>query len=133
MLREIAADPKTPTHLRLGALNSLQRLKEAAAPEPVADPLGAMQQIVEQYCPQSPEDRELPADPMRALDYETFTGEKLDPVAASWLPYCPPKEQAQLAARRVASAARRFNLGQGPYELPVADDELARRRKRRTD
>jgi hypothetical protein len=47
-----------------------------------------MQQIVECYCPQTPEDRDLPADPMRALDYETFTGEKLDPVAASWLPYC---------------------------------------------
>jgi hypothetical protein len=115
-LRQMASDPTTPTHLKLGALKELARRREQAEPEPesASDPLGAMQEIIERYCPQTPEDRELPADPMRALDYETFTGEQLDPVAASWLPYCPPKQVAQIAARRVVSAARRSNAGTGP-------------------
>jgi hypothetical protein len=129
MLREIAADPSTPTHLRLGALNSLQKLKPAE-PEPARDPLGVMQQIVERYCPQTADERELPPDPMRALDYESFTGEKPDPLAMSWLPYCPTEPQK--AARAVAAASRRLGVGQGPYGQPEDDDLSRRRRKRRT-
>jgi hypothetical protein len=130
----MVADPATPKHLKLGALNSLAKLREAAGldPEPAADPLGAMQQIVEEFCPQGPEDRELPADPMRGLDFEAFTGEKLDPVAASWLPYCPAPQVAQKAARRVVAASRRLGLGYGPYEEAAEDDELSWRRKRRS-
>jgi hypothetical protein len=128
-LRQMAADPTTPSHLKLGALKELARRREAAEPEPeLSDPLGAMQEIVEKYCPQSAEDRNLPADPMRSLDYESCTGEKLDPMAASWLPYCPPKQVAQIAARRVVAASRRIGVGQGPYEVPEAD-ELAQRRR----
>lgn len=62
-LRQMASDPTTPTHLKLGALNELARRREATEPEGAIadDPLGAMQDIVEKYCPQSAEDRELPA------------------------------------------------------------------------
>lgn len=62
-LRQMASDPTTPTHLKLGALKELARRREATEPEGAIadDPLGAMQDIVEKYCPQSAEDRELPA------------------------------------------------------------------------
>jgi hypothetical protein len=127
-LREMVADPNTPAHLRLGALNSLQKLKEAAAPPPVREPLGVMQGIVDQYCPQTADERELPPDPLRTLDFQAFVGRAPDPVAFSWLPYCPTEPQK--AERAVVAAARRLGVGMGPYELD-ADDELSRRRKKR--
>lgn len=68
MLREIAADPKTLTHLRLGALNSLQKLKESAEPEPVGEPQERMQAIVDRFCPQDSDMRNMPQDPMVDMD-----------------------------------------------------------------
>jgi len=135
MLREIAADPKTPTHLRLGALNSLQKLKESAEPEPTGDPEEKMQALVDRLCPQEPELRDAPADPMRHLDVSAVSGgrvEALDPFVWTWLPYCPSDPTA--AERAILTAARRLGLGEGPYEVPggAQDDELSRRRRRRT-
>jgi hypothetical protein len=89
-----------------------------------------MQEIVEQWCPQTAEERDLPPDPMRTLDYEAFTGRKPDPVAFSWLPYCPT--DAAKAERAILAATRRLGVGTGPYELPEGDELAQRRRKRRT-
>jgi hypothetical protein len=69
----------------------------------------------------------LEQDPMRTLDFQHATGRTADPVAFSWLPYCPT-EPAK-AERAILAASRRLGVGRGPYELPE-DDELSRRRKR---
>jgi hypothetical protein len=111
MLREIAADPQTPTHLRLRALNSLQRLKEAAEPEPVGDPQERMQAIVERFCPQEPELRDAPQDPMVDLDAKAVLKRRPDPLFLSWIPYLP--ERAAEAERAITSAARRLSVGAG--------------------
>jgi hypothetical protein len=132
-LRAIAADPKTPTHLRLGALNSLQRIKESVEPEPTGDPEEKMQALVDRLCPQEPELRDAPADPMRHLDVSAVSGgsvEAFDPFVWTWLPYCPSDPKA--AERAILTAARRLGLGEGPYEVPGDKaDELAQRRRRR--
>lgn len=60
VLRQMASDPNTQTDLELGALKELARRREATEPEGgelLSDPLGAMQEIVEKYAPQSAEDR----------------------------------------------------------------------------
>jgi hypothetical protein len=88
-----------------------------------------MQGIVERYCPQTSDERDLPPDPQRTLDFQHTTGRTADPVAFSWMPYCPT--DAAKAERAILAAARRLGVGSGPYELP-ADDELSRRRRRRT-
>lgn len=88
-----------------------------------------MQEVVERWCPQTPEERELQPDPMRTLDFEADTGRTADAVAFSWLPYCP--ENPAKAERAILAASRRLGVGMGPYELPE-DDELARWRKRRS-
>src|SRR5919106_1309508 len=128
MLREIAADPKTPTHLRLGALNSLHKLKEAAEPEPVGEPQERMQAIVDRLCPQETELRDAPQDPMVDLDFQATVGREPDPLFLSWVPSLP--ERPKEAERQIVTAARRLGVGMGRYEVPEGD-ELSRRRRRR--
>jgi hypothetical protein len=127
-LQAMANDTDVPVHLRLGALKELGKRRESnpeISTEP--DPLGVMRSVVDRHCPQTPEERDLPPDPMRALDFEAFTGRRADRVAFSWLPYCP--ENPGAAERAILAAARRLGVGTGPYELPD-DDELSRRRRR---
>lgn len=127
-LREMASDPATPKHLKLGALKELARRREAAEPELAHDPLGQMRAVVERYCPEIPEMLDAPPDPMRDLDFQAVVGRPANPVLWEWAPYCPA-DPAQ-AERSVVSAVRRLKLGQGPYGPPESD-ELARRRRRR--
>jgi hypothetical protein len=129
-LEAVLADPKARPSTKVNAAKELARLR-GREPEPV-DPLGVMQSIVEQWCPQTADERGVAPRPMRSLDYETFTGEKPDPLAMSWLPYCPDRRHAQQAARQVVAASRRLGVGQGPYSLPEDDDLSRRRRSRRT-
>jgi hypothetical protein len=111
-LRAMVIDPSTPAHLRLGALNSLQKLKEAAEPEPVGEPQERMQAIVDRLCPQERELRDAPADPMRHLDVLAVSGgkvEAINPFVWTWLPYCPSNPKA--AERAILTAARRLGCG----------------------
>jgi hypothetical protein len=54
----------------------------------------------------------------------------LDALAWSCLPTCPADPRR--AERAVLAAARRLNLGSGPYEAPEPADELASRRRGQT-
>ena len=130
MLREIAADPKTPTHLRLGALNSLHKLKEAAEPEPTPDPLGQMRGVIEKYAPEVQGMEDAPPDPMRDLDFQAIVGRKANPVLWEWCSYCP--SEPQRAERAVVAAVRRLGMAQGPYGPPDGDELAQRRRTRRS-
>jgi hypothetical protein len=123
---EVLADPTARPATKVAAGKELARLRERE-PAEVKEPLGVMQAVVEQWCPQTPEERDLEQDPMRTLDFQHATGRTADPVAFSWLPYCPT-EPAK-AERAILAASRRLGVGRGPYELPE-DDELSRRRKR---
>jgi hypothetical protein len=120
-LRQMAADPTTPTHLKLGALKELARRREATEPEPVGDPQERMQAIVDRFCPQEPELRDAPQDPMVDVDAEDALKRKPDPLFLSWIPYLP--EKAAEAERTIAIAARRLGVGHGPYL--VAGDQAA--------
>ena len=95
----ILDDPTARASTKVNAARELARLR-ASQPEKKS-PLGVMQAIVEQYAPQTPEERDLPPDPMRALDFEAATGRTLDPVAFSWLPYWPLRGDSVSAWGRI--------------------------------
>jgi hypothetical protein len=96
----------------LGPLNSLQRLKESSEPVPVGDPQERMQAIVDRFCPQEPELRDAPQDPMVDLDAEYVLRRKPDPLFLSWIPDLP--ENAAQAERVITSSARRLGWGSAP-------------------
>jgi hypothetical protein len=129
-LRQMADDPKTPSHLRLGALKELARLRERETPVRFeGDPLGAMREVVEKFCPETDYTKGMPADPQRGLDFEAFVGRKADVIFLSWAPYCPSAPER--AERAVVAAARRLGVGTGPYEVPERQDELALHRHKK--
>jgi hypothetical protein len=63
----VLVDPKARPSTKVNAAKELAKLRGR---EPATDqePLGVMQAVVEQWCPQTPEERGLAADPMRTLD-----------------------------------------------------------------
>jgi hypothetical protein len=134
-LEDVLADPEARPSTKVQAAKQLAALRGpdhgAAAAED--DPRAAMRAVVERLCPGPPELRDVPADPMRDLDFEALVGRPMDPVALSWLPYlpAPDRKAAERVERDVVAAARRLGVGRGPHEIPESADELAKRRRRR--
>jgi hypothetical protein len=113
----MAADESVPAHLSLGALKELGR--QGASDEPsvaaASDSQSAMEAIVERLAPQPEELRDVPADPIRDLDFQALVGRPMDELALSWLPYLPAatKAEAERVDREVVAAARRLGVGRG--------------------
>jgi hypothetical protein len=127
-LEAVLADPKARPSTKVNAAKELARLR-GREPEP-QDPLGMMRAVVEKYAPEVEGMEDAPPDPMRDLDFQAMVGRPADPVLWEWCPYCPA--EAAKSERAVVAAVRRLGLGHGPYEVPAGDDELSRRRRRRT-
>jgi hypothetical protein len=131
LLSAMARDERLTSSQRMRALETLQRLRPPE-PEPT-DALGAMESLVARLCPEPPELRGSPPDPMRDMDAAEQLGWRrdVDPAIWTWLPSCPPN--VAQAEREVLQAMRRLGLGPGPLEPPggAAEDELAAKRRRR--
>jgi hypothetical protein len=137
LLREMAADEDVPAHLRLGALKELGRRGEPPEGRSATDgdPEAAMEAVIARIAPEPPELAKAPADPTRDLDFQALVGRPMDSIALGWLPNLPAgdKRTAERDEKEVVAAARRLGVGRGPHEIPESGDELAARRRRRSN
>ena len=116
---EMALDPETPIHLRLGALKAAQAARPPM-PEPPVDPHD-LAALIQKLLPEPEEAASLLPDPMRDFDCHLLLGRDADALFLRWVRWIPPgttRRQLEVAEKIMLRAAREAGVTTGPYELP---------------
>lgn len=134
-LLRMAEDENVPDHLRLGALKQLAMfLRSRPAPPPPAQDGGRPELLRGLGLDEPEEARELPADPMRDLDFGYVVGRTPHPLFYAWTRVIPrdlSRRELLAAEQTFLRRARAAGVTTGPDgDPPQLPDDLSRRRRK---